>query len=124
MNRGLWILAICAGAMLRRSGDWRYPVTAGGVSCSNPVEPMLYVNEPVGLFRCCYCDDMQVAGVPHTDFSCTTAGCGKPLGQPPIEVCSKDGGVCPDLDECEWHPYCGECVAVFEAAGFQTRQEF
>lgn len=121
MTKGLWLLAICAGAMLRRSGDWRYPLTMDGESCPNPIEPMLYIGQPIGMFHCSWCGDMQVAGFTHTDFSCSTLGCGQVIH---AEVKIEAGVPHPQPENGEWHPYCKGCVSTFEAAGYEIRQEF
>jgi len=116
MTYGLWLLAICAGTMRRPSGDWRYPINMDGEACPYPIEPMLYVGQAIGMFHCSYCGEMQVAGMPHTDWSCTTAGC--------VLVIEAEVHVTDDPDNEAWHPYCRECVGIFEAAGYEIRHEF
>ncbi len=30
-----------------------------------PFDPTIYVNAPMGMFHCPWCDEMQMAGMPH-----------------------------------------------------------
>ena len=33
-----------------------------------PYDPQIYVNQPIGMFHCPYCGEMQLAGLPHLPF--------------------------------------------------------
>lgn len=44
------------------------PLTEQGSECPWPWEPQQLKGVPLGMYHCPYCGDMQIAGIPHTDY--------------------------------------------------------
>ena len=34
-----------------------------------PFNPIIYLNQPIGMFHCPWCGEMVLAGQPHVDYS-------------------------------------------------------
>jgi hypothetical protein len=55
--------------VLYKRVDIRAPRNEMGEPCPWPWEPQQLVGVPMGQYHCGYCGGMQVAGVPHLDWS-------------------------------------------------------
>jgi len=66
---GLRILALLVVSLVEEGGVWRLPVNELGEACEFPLDPLLRAGAPLGQYHCPYCGGMQVAGVPHLDWS-------------------------------------------------------
>ncbi len=45
------------------------PINSEGEPCPWPWEPQQLVGVPLGQYHCNYCGEMEVAGMPHSDWS-------------------------------------------------------
>jgi hypothetical protein len=55
--------------VLYRRVDIRAPRNENGEPCPWPWEPQQFDGQPIGQFHCSYCGGMQMAGLPHLDWS-------------------------------------------------------
>lgn len=44
------------------------PLNSMGEECPWPYEPQQLVGAPFGQYHCGYCGEMEIAGVPHSDY--------------------------------------------------------
>lgn len=49
--------------------DIAAPINEEGEPCPWPWEPQQLKGAPLGQFHCSYCGGMQVAGIPHLDWT-------------------------------------------------------
>lgn len=54
---------------LRRRVDIRAPRNELGEPCPWPWEPQLFKGAPLGQYHCGYCGGMNVAGIPHINWT-------------------------------------------------------
>jgi hypothetical protein len=67
---GVRLLAELAVSLVSDDGEsWRLPVNEMGEPCPWPFDPLRLKGQPIGMYHCPYCGGMQLAGVPHTDYS-------------------------------------------------------
>lgn len=61
-----WLLFV---SLYRKDGTYRLPMNEVGEECPFPLDPPQLLGAPMGQYHCPYCGGMQVAGVPHLDWS-------------------------------------------------------